>query len=143
MASVAADMTIRAHSQSGMHFCGEELELAQLFKAYGIDWQPSVGMYVLDQSELIEVPSPFQDRVYFILDLKHFLRRSGSLGELKERVCWLPTYEQARTFLFEAGVPHRAVAKRLSNAGAIDSGNERLELYRMIEDHLSGQLEAE
>lgn len=143
MASVAADMTTRAHSQHGMHFCDEELELAQLFKAYGIEWQPAVGMYVLDQSELIEVPSPFQDRVYFILDLKHFLRRSGTLEELRERICWLPTYEQARELLFAAGVPHRSVAKRLVKSGAIDSGSERLELYRMIEDHLSGQLEVE
>jgi hypothetical protein len=118
-------------------FSDEELELAQLFKAYGLDWTPAPGQYVLDQGQLIEAPSPFQDRVYFILELKHFLRRSGTLDALKERMCWLPTFEQSRLLLRRFGLGESQVAERLCRSGAIARGSERLELYRMIEDCLT------
>jgi hypothetical protein len=119
-------------------FSDEELELAQLFKAYGLDWKPAPGQYVLDQGQLIEAPSPFQERVFFILDLRHFLRRSGTLDGLKERLCWLPTFEDARALLRDFGVSNSEVARRLCETGALASGSERLELYRMIEDCLTG-----
>ena len=122
-----------------VHFTDEELQLAQLFKAYGLDWTPQVGHYVLDQSNLIECPSPFQDRVYFILDLKHFLRRSGTLDSLKDRMCWLPNWEQARHLLREIGVTSNALAQRLYDTRAIALGTERLELYRMIEEQITGE----
>lgn len=119
-------------------FSDEELELAQLLKAFGMEWTPRVGCFVLDQSELIEVPSPFQERVYFILDMKHFLRRAASIEELKERVCWLPTWEQARKLLRDLGVPDSAVNQRLTESRAIVDGTERLELYRMLEESITG-----
>ncbi len=123
-----------------MYFCNEEIELAQLFKAYGYPWEPATGHFVLDQSNLIECPSPFQDRVYFILDLKHFLRRSGTLENLKTRMCWLPTWEQARQILDELGVSAGDVTQRLVETDALVSGSERLELYRMVEEAMTGAL---
>ena len=120
-------------------FSDEELELAQLFKAYGLEWTPIPGQYVLDQGHLIDAPSPFQERVFFILDLKHFLRRSGTLEGLKERLCWLPTFEDARQLLREMGIRDSEVARRLCDSGALAAGIERLELYRMIEDCLTGE----
>ncbi len=120
-------------------FSSEELELAQLFKAFGLDWTPRPGMYVLDQSDLIECPSPFQDRVFFILDLKHFLRRSGTIEQLKDRVCWLPTWEHARKILADLGVPAAPIAQRLVDSRALIDGTERLELYRMIEERITGE----
>jgi hypothetical protein len=62
-----------------LKFCEEELDLAQLFKAFGLEWTPQCGHYVLDQSKLIDCSSPFQERVFFILDLKHFLRRAENM----------------------------------------------------------------
>ncbi len=129
MAEVSAD-TVR--------FSGEELDLAQLFKAYGLDWTPEVGHYVLDQSELIKCESPFQDRVFFILDLKHFLRRSETIENLKERVCWLPTWEQMRQLLREHDVSDQTVVEHLELTQAIGRGTERLELYRLFEERLTG-----
>jgi hypothetical protein len=126
---------------SGVNFVPEELELAQAFKAYGLDWTPSVGHYVLDQSHLIECESPFQDRVFFILDLKHFLRRSETVEHLKERVCWLPTWEQARDLLRTQGVPAQLITQRLQANQALERGTERLELYRLIEDLVTGNLD--
>lgn len=120
-------------------FSADELELAQLFKAFGLDWTPRPGMYVLDQSDLIECSSPFQDRVFFILDVKHFLRRSGTIDQLKDRVCWLPTWEQARQVLSDLGVPAAPIAQRLMDSRALIEGTERLELYRMIEERITGE----
>lgn len=122
-------------------FSESEIELAQLFKAYGLDWSPAPGHYVLDQSAVIECGSPFQERVFFILDLKHFLRRCGTLSELKQRMCWLPDWDQARQILRELSVDSRFIAERLQQSRAIESGTERLELYRLIEESLTGSLD--
>jgi hypothetical protein len=121
-----------------MKFSHEEIELAQLFKAYGLEWEPRCGQYVLDQSELIECASPFQPRVFFILDLRHFLRRAGSLDELKHRMCWLPDWQDCRQLLQHMGVRSEIIARRLTETRAIEDDHERLELYRLIEEQLTG-----
>jgi len=127
--------------QRAPKFSEAEIELAQLFKAYGLDWSPAPGHYVLDQSELIECGSPFQGRVFFILDLRHFLRRCGTLAELKQRMCWLPDWDDARQILRELSVDARVISERLQMSRAIESGTERLELYRLIEESLTETLD--
>ncbi len=122
-------------------FCEAEIELAQLFKAYGLEWSPAPGQYVLDQSGLIECASPFQGRVFFILDLKHFVRRCGTLEELKQRMCWLPDWDDARQILRELAVDGQQIAERLQSSRALESGTERLELFRLIEESLTGSLD--
>lgn len=126
--------------ERAMEFTNEELDLAQLFKAYGVDWTPGVGQYVLDQSNLIECESPFQDRVFFILDLKHFLRRSETIEHLKASMCWLPTWEQMRQLLRDHGVSDKSVCQHLAETDAIANGCERVELYRLFEECLTGGL---
>lgn len=121
-------------------FSSEELELAQLLKAYGLCWTPEVGHYALDQAGLIECESPFQDRVFFILDLKHFLRRSQSIEGLVSGMCWLPTWEQARQVLREQNVDAGRISEHLKATNAIARGDERLELYRLIESSITGEL---
>ena len=125
---------------STVRFTDEELDLAQLFKAYGLDWTPEVGHFVLDQSELIEAESPFQDRVFFILDLKHFLRRSETIENLKEGMCWLPTWEQMRELLREHDVSDLQVSEHLRETNAVELGAERLELYRLFEERMTGSV---
>jgi hypothetical protein len=58
--------------------------------------------------------------------------------ELKERVCWLPTWEQSRKLLSDMGVPASTVSQRLDESRAIIDGTERLELYRMLEERITG-----
>lgn len=132
-------MTTFDYAMTSVHFSEEEIELAQLFKAYGLEWTPQPGHFVLDQSQLMEVSSPFQDKVYFILALRHFLRRSGTMESLKDGMCWLPTWEQARHILREAGVNAGGLEQRLIDTRAIAAGTERLELYRMIEEQITGE----
>ena len=123
-----------------MKFSDEEIALAQLFKAYGLRWEPAPGQYVLDQGDLIGCPSPFQERVYFILDLKHFLRRAETLDNLKDRMCWLPNWEDAREILAGFGVSAETIVQRLLESDAISKRSERLELYRLLEEVMTGVL---
>lgn len=121
---------------SSVHFSNSEIEAAQRLKALGLPWEPTPGHYVLDQCDLIECDSPFQGRVFFILDLKHFLRRSGTLERLKQGMCWLPTWEQARAILADMNVASSEIARLIHESGAISNGCERLELYHLIEQQL-------
>ena len=79
---------------------------------------------------MIEKPSHFQDRVFFILDLKHFLRRMGSVDGLKKTLTWLPTWYDARYLLQSHGVSDDQVADSLREAQAIERKTELLTLYR-------------
>jgi hypothetical protein len=119
-----------------MHFSAEQIELAHQLKAAGLAWQPAVGHYVHDPTELIEQPSPFQERVYFILDLKHFLRRAGTVAVLAERLVWLPQWHQVRGLLAEQGVSDATVQARLVESTALLRGKELTDLYRLLLERL-------
>jgi hypothetical protein len=67
-----------------MKFTPAEIELARRLKQLGLAWTPSVGHFVWDETGLINCTSPFHDYVYFILDLKHFLRRAGTIERLQQ-----------------------------------------------------------
>ncbi|EMI53369.1 hypothetical protein, partial [Rhodopirellula sallentina] len=103
-----------------MRFSTEEVRLAHELKAAGLPWQPQPGHYVWDGEPLIEHDSPFHDRVFFILDLKHFLRRSETMERLVESMVWLPTWQQCRDLLRERGVSNNAIIERLQETDAFD-----------------------
>ena len=86
-----------------MQFSAQEIHGATQLRDLGLYWEPQPGHYVWDEAGLIELPSPFQDGVYFILDLKHFLRRAGTLDGLKQSMVWLPTWRDARLILHTIG----------------------------------------
>lgn len=114
-------------------FTSQEVEQARKLKRLGLAWTPQVSHYVWDETGIINCPSPFHDMVYFILDLKHFLRR-GTIERLQQELCWLPTWEQARELLRERGVSDEAVAERLEERRSLLHGEERLCLYQMLEE---------
>jgi hypothetical protein len=109
---------------------------ARALRSLGLAWEPSPGHFVWDEQSLIEKPSPFQEGVYFILDLKHFLRRAGTLEALKEAFVWLPTWHDAREILGNLGVTHATVASRLASQQAVESRNELMVLYDLIAEQL-------
>ena len=47
-------------------------EMAAKLKNEGIPWKPHVGCFIWDRDEYISVPSPFPERIYFILNLGRF-----------------------------------------------------------------------
>lgn len=73
-------------------------------KEAGLTWTPQPGCYVWDPLGRIGAPSPFPEGIYFILDLKHFLRRLGNLETITTELVWLPTVDQALWLCSEYGV---------------------------------------
>ena len=51
-------------------FTPQEIAMAARLRGLGLPWEPVVGHYVLDEQGTIQPGSPFQDRVYFILNMK-------------------------------------------------------------------------
>ncbi|TWT97450.1 hypothetical protein [Neorhodopirellula pilleata] len=113
-------------------FSQDEIRLAHELKAAGLPWHPRPGHYVWDGEPLIQHDSPFHDRVFFILDLKHFLRRSETIERLVESMVWLPTWEQCRVELADRSVPSNEVVAHLQATDAFANQNERLELYVLL-----------
>ena len=119
-----------------MKFTKQEVATARQLKQLGLPWEPNVGHYVRDEAGIINCESPFGDSVFFILDLKHFLRRAGTIENIKRDLCWLPTWFDARTILHELDVPDDLIVARLQEALALEKGVERLCLYQLIEESL-------
>jgi hypothetical protein len=119
-----------------MHFSRQEIALAQYLRHLGLPWQPQVGHFVWDATRVIEIDSPFQAGVYFILDLKHFLRRVGSLAALQAAMIWLPTWHDARAILQDLGVSGQVIADTLQATAALQHGSELVTLYQLIATQL-------
>lgn len=122
-----------------MTFSGEEISTARMMRDSGLGWEPAVGHFVFDETALIELPSPFQPSVFFILDMKHFLRRSGDVETLKKRMFWLPAWSDAREIARRLEIADHVVRDRLISERAIERGKERLVLYKLILENLSGR----
>jgi hypothetical protein len=122
-----------------VQFNDQHIELARRLRDAGLAWQPTVGHFVYDEKGLIEVPSPFQEKVYFILDIKHFLRRAGSMECLKEAMFWLPTWSEARQVARAIGVDDAEVAAHLQAEQAIESASELEQLYVLLERELKNR----
>ncbi len=118
-------------------FTNEQIDLARRLKQAGLEWQPRPGHYVYDEAGMIEPPSPFQERVYFILDLKHFLRRSGTIDELKRGMTWLPLWHQAREIASRVEIDDATITSRLSAADAFVQRRELDLLYTLILERLT------
>lgn len=119
-----------------MKFTEDEIRLAKRLKELGLSWVPNVGHFVWDEVGIIERESPFQEKVFFILDLRHFLRRAESMGKLQRSMVWLPDWSEARQILRKRGLSSEAVARRLRLPESLENNTERLCLYQMIEESL-------
>jgi hypothetical protein len=110
--------------------------LAQSLKEAGLPWKPHVGCFVRDPNARIDVGSPFPGRVYFVLNLGHFLKIFGTLYSMKEGLVWLPTWHQARLLCSEAGLEEGDVAAIWKEAPPSSPGDEVLALYELLLRHL-------
>ena len=81
--------------------------------------------------------SPFQEKVYFILNYPYFMRAVGGVQRFKEIMLWLPTWDDLRGVLRDFGVSDVDVASFLRERKAIESGQERLALYELVESCLA------
>ena len=80
-------------------------------KEAGLPWTPHVGCFVWDRDLHIEVSSPFPSRIYFILNLNHFLKRFGTVEAIADKLVWVPTWHQARLLLENYGETPSASAE--------------------------------
>jgi hypothetical protein len=84
-------------------FEAEVLERAATLKERGLAFRPHAGCFVWDPDEHIPVASPFPRRVYFILNLGHFVRLLGSVDAVSRDLVWVPTETQAREMIGQLG----------------------------------------
>ena len=107
-------------------------KLAKQIKDAGLKWNPHVGCFVWDQDEIIEVPSPFPERIYFILNLNHFVRILGSSEAIAEKLIWLPTWHQARLVLKSITKDESTVKVTFEQLEVANESNDLSLLYKLI-----------
>ena len=91
-------------------FDSETLEAASRLKEAGLAFRPHVGCFVWDRDRHIEVPSPFPNRVYFILNLGRFETILGTREAVAEKLIWVPTEHQTRRLLLGYGRQAKSTA---------------------------------
>ena len=122
------------------YFSETEIKLARQLRDNGLTWEPAVGHYVYDESGLCEKGSPFQERVYFILNHAYFMQLIGGVDRFKAEMLWLPTWEDLRAIIRGFGYSDADVAQYLVAKQSIVTGEERLDLYRFVDLHLRGMM---
>ena len=122
-----------------MHFSDEEIRLARRLRDAGLEWEPQAGHYVYDETGFCKQTSPFQEKVYFILNYDYFMKAVGGVERFKEIMLWLPTWDDARKQLELLEVPNPDIAHHLEQSQALENGKERLTLYLLIESILLEQ----
>lgn len=115
-----------------MPFTGDHRRLALAMKDAGLLWEPQVGCFVWDKEGRIETGSPFGDGIYFILDLKPFLRRFASLDRMSKDLVWLPTLDQALWLCKNLDIDNDAMASLSAGINPPDGSQILLALYELI-----------
>jgi hypothetical protein len=113
-------------------FDRRHLDMALNLKQHGLKWHPHVGCFVWDPEEVIEAPSPFPHRVYFILSLPRFVDIFGTVERAAETLVWLPTWHQARLAAASLGIGQKQIEGLFSPDSPASPGEELLGLYRLI-----------
>jgi len=117
-------------------FDERHLEAAEKLKNLGLKFQPHVGCFVWDSQELIAAPSPFPNRVYFILSLPRFVDIFGSPEKIADKLVWLPTWQQARLLCSQRGIGSEQIAALLGQHDRLSPGDELLQLYTLLASDL-------
>ena len=112
-------------------FDNQLLQSALEMKHAGLPWIPETGCFVWDRQALIKAPSPFPNRIYFILNMRRFLEIFGNIEAMQEKLVWLPTWSQAAQLCRELKIERR-----------VDDSDDQSEvavltrLYRLITNKL-------
>ena len=122
--------------QTAVRFTEEQIHLSKRLKALNVPWVPQAGHFVLDPTGFCPRPSPFQERVYFILNYDYFMKKVGGVDRFKEIMVWLPTWFDARELLRRFDVPDSDVADHLAESRCIERGHELTALLELLIDVL-------
>lgn len=118
------------HKKLDFQFTDSQIDLAIQLKHSGLAWQPGIGQYAYDHSEIIEHGSPFQHGVYFFLNFPCFIEYFGSLSRLTESMVWLPTWEQARTEAARLNIPLKKIEEVCLNG--LEQNAELESIYTLL-----------
>ncbi len=111
-------------------------EMAAELKSAGLPWKPHVGCFVWDRDEYINVPSPFPERIYFILNLGRFTELLGSIDDITNKLIWIPTWYQARELINRMS-RQKPAEKHVMN---IDQNRNLIDEYSALYDMLLQEL---
>ena len=115
-------------------FSSELCKIAEQLKQNDLTWHPHVGCFIWDKNKHIKVTSPFPNRIYFILNLGHFLKIFQTLKKIKENLIWLPTWHQARQICKQLHIYPGVIQKRLFSEE--HSKDDLVVLYTIILEEL-------
>ena len=118
------------------YFSDAAIQRAIHLKASGLPWEPKPGHYVYDATGVLPHTSPFQERVFFILDIAHFVRYCGDLESLKAKMVWLPTWLDCFAILEAHAISRSKIADHLAAKNAIRDRMELETLYELIQKKL-------
>jgi hypothetical protein len=107
-------------------------EKAAQLKRSGLHWDPHVGCFVWDPDHHIQVSSPFPGRLYFILNLGHFLTRFETVDGMRQKLVWVPTWHQTRLLCQTHGIPYAAIREIWQADEPATPGEELLALYDVL-----------
>ena len=85
--------------------------------------------------EHIEVSSPFPGRVYFILNVGHFLKTFETKEAISEKLVWLPTWQQARLLCEEFGIEDAEIKAAIAEK-SFEHSNDMMILYDLLLQYL-------
>jgi hypothetical protein len=105
---------------------------ATQLKQAGLDWEPQVGCFVWDPEGHIGVPSPFPHKIYFILNLNHFLKIFGDTQTMKEKLVWVPTWHQAILICQKMNVSHQQLNNLIQLRDILEPEASLLKLYHIL-----------
>ena len=119
-----------------VHFSETEIEAAKRLRRRGLSGKPIAGHYLYDESGICKQPSPFQEKVNFVLNHPYFMGAVGGVERFEEIMLWLATWDDLREVRRDYGASDVDVTSFLNERRAIESGQERLTLCELVESCL-------
>lgn len=107
-------------------------EMAAELKSAGLRWTPRVGDFVWDNQQVINHPSPFPKRIYFILNIRRFLDIFQTVDDMTDNLVWLPAWHQARAVCAELNINENVIKETFCSQGGFEAGKDLYTLYRII-----------
>lgn len=110
----------------------EHCHLASKIKDAGLSWEPQVGCFIWDKAKTIDAPSPFGESIYYVLDLRPFLKRLGTIEKISEALVWLPDWHQSLWICKRLGIDDDAITTASVGINPTDASSILLGLYKTI-----------
>jgi hypothetical protein len=106
--------------------------LAGEMKTAGLRWTPQVGHYVWDNTGVINYPSPFPNRIYFVLNIQRFLDIFQTIDSMIGDLVWLPNWHQARDVCKDLQIDDKYIMEKCFRQSGFEKEKDLETIYRII-----------